>query len=130
MSLLPVVCKLRKLAPQKFSIEKEIENFKVLAFSICILRKLKTFLGCFLFHYIPRKKIKTFLSGTCFLIIYSEKIKIFMELVFQLYIRKKSKFRKKVQAFSIYILRNLKKLTFLFLKSFLCAYFLVCYKLL
>ena len=53
-----------------------------------------------------------------------------MVLVFQSYIRKKSKFRKKVQAFSIYILRNLKKLTFLFLKSFLCAYFLVCCKLL
>ena len=59
--MIKVVCKLRKLAPSNFR-RKKVKKFRVLAFSIYILRNLKNFFKMLAFPlYIREKEFKTFM---------------------------------------------------------------------
>ena len=116
---------IEKVSTLKF-LTKENKNFKVLAFSIYSLRKLKYFLKVLAFSlYSPLspspspsqlKKIQTFLRCLLIIIICSEKIKKFKILTFQYYTWKTQSFKKKVTISSVYIFRKrFKVLAFYFL---------------
>ena len=116
---------IEKVSTLKF-LTKENKNFKVLAFSIYSVRKLKYFLKVLAFSlYSPLspspspsqlKKIQTFLRCLLIIIICSEKIKKFKILTFQYYTWKIQSFKKKVTISSVYIFRKrFKVLAFYFL---------------